>query len=533
MRFLVLWDQGKIVALQDPSHTIDRIMIMLFQTLVRVLQAQNPDGSWDQGQLEPSAYAILTLVKLYSLPICISLRPNIDLAIRNGRNFIFRSGCNGRYDYIWIEKVTYYLPTVHYAFILAASNARISSHNFRGRLGGRLDDVVQLPMDRIAHFKSFYANLPLFTTATAWLIEAALIEGYLWLPQLRNMRLQIFPRRKMEDDRYFEYIPFTWTASNILEKAHYRASFLWEMMIISFLNYQVDEYMESVVGPIFKGGRAYELVNNLFDDISEENKNYNKDISIASYKIVVSGEHPRNGETLMNGSASEVEKLSKDHTEVYETLRRFIEHSVNHPAIQKASKFNKDRLYRELRLFLLAHTVQIDDNGDLSRQQILPDKALLIQSPNGTFFDWIRGTSSNHTSCPYSFAFAICLVSDGKDFFSTSNEKYLGQAGCRHLATLCRMYNDYGSYARDCREQNLNCLHFPEFHTPDSSGGGEALKEQLFRLADYERKCLEMTIGQLKLCGREETVRFMQTFVNVTDMYGQIYVERDIASRLK
>ena len=85
------------------------------------------------------------------------------------------------------------------------------------------------------------------------------MEGYLFLPQLREMRLDIFPRTGMEDDKYFEYIPFTWTSNSILDNKFLSSKTLLDMMIISFLNYQADEFMEAVVGRYF-GDRTSDVV---------------------------------------------------------------------------------------------------------------------------------------------------------------------------------------------------------------------------------------------------------------------------------
>ena len=60
-------------------------------------------------------------------------------------------------------------------------------------------------------------------------------------------------------------------------------------------------------------------------------------------------------------------------------------------------------------------------------------------------------------------------------------------------------------------------------------------KELLMRLADFERRCLEMVVGELEQSGEisDTARRFLRLFVSVTDCYGQIYVLKDIASRMK
>lgn len=104
------------------------------------------------------------------------------------------------------------------------------------------------------------------------------------------------------------------------------------------------------------------------------------------------------------------------------------------------------------------------------------------------------------------------------------------------------MYNDYGSVARDREERSLNSLNFPEFHEDDRRGrrdigsleviSEDELRERLIKVAQYERGCLELSVRRLKEEVGEKTWRALMVFVNVTDLYGQIYVERDINSRM-
>ena len=118
---------------------------------------------------------------------------------------------------------------------------------------------------------------------------------------------------------------------------------------------------------------------------------------------------------------------------------------------------------------------------------------------------------------------------------------------CRRLAAMCRQYNDYGSIVRDRAEVNLNSVNFPEFHEGGSEDGGEEdgkrgregveereekIKEDLFFVAEYEREGLKLAVGKLEeMLGG--TTRAWKLFVDVTDLYGQIYVAKDIASRMK
>ncbi|PLB49068.1 hypothetical protein P170DRAFT_475394 [Aspergillus steynii IBT 23096] len=97
-----------------------------------------------------------------------------------------------------------------------------------------------------------------------------------------------------------------------------------------------------------------------------------------------------------------------------------------------------------------------------------------------------------------------CLVSssacNGADRFAGTRTQYLAQDVCRHLATMCRQFNDYGSR----EENNLNSINFPEFQQgedeTDDTGSqrGDNAKRSLFDIANYERECLKLAVRRLQ-----------------------------------
>ena len=60
------------------------------------------------------------------------------------------------------------------------------------------------------------------------------------------------------------------------------------------------------------------------------------------------------------------------------------------------------------------------------------------------------------------------------------------------------------------------------------------MKDDLMYVAEYERECCDRALEKLlrETVVDARTRRILQAFVNVTDLYGQIYVQRDIASRV-
>ena len=112
------------------------------------------------------------------------------------------------------------------------------------------------------------------------------------------------------------------------------------------------------------------------------------------------------------------------------------------------------------------------------------------------------------------------------------------------------MYNDYGSLRRDADERNLNSVNFPEFYnsiplssstveksTPAQTGEEEKrAKAELLWIVDYERRGLETALdlleeelGSLK----RPIVDSLKMFINLTNLYGEIYALKDIGTRTK
>ena len=359
------------------------------------------------------------------------------------------------------------------------------------------------------------------------------------------MRLNIFPRDEMTKDSYLEYIPFTWLGCNALSKPVH-PTILWEMMLISMLNYQADEYMEAVVGVHFE--HNLQPIKRLIDRLclpssisADGSRNDRRPDSVDAERNEADGQG-------MEPQAQP--KVALSHIE--RVLCRFTVYVLRHPKVLQSPASAQSHLRRKLRTFLLAYAAQIEDNTRLSQQELGTSKTISFTAPQTSYFAWVRSTSADRTSCPYAFAFFACLIAPepGGACFASLRQRYLAEDACKHLATLCRQYNDYGSVARDRAERNLNSVNFPEFGADtviDCGDGTHALnatedeavvdlkarKEQLMWLAQYERDCLELALGKLRDEVSEEVMNPVDLFVRVTDLYEQIYVARDIASRMK
>lgn len=536
------WDQGKLTGL--PYELMrDRVVICLFQAMVRTVLTQNKDGSWGTiGSQEETAYGALIVSKAAILPDLEPLQKTLESTLDAAKDFIQTQGQKPP-SYLWVEKVSYGSEILCESYMLAALKARVTP----SRLTAKMGSLISIPHDKVAKFVKFYSRMPLFEEAPKSELCMSLMEGYLFLPQLSDLRLNVFPRDGMEEDKYFEYIPFTWTSNNNRKRAFTSSRSLQDMMIISFLNYQADEYMETTVGRNL--GHQKQLVLAMVDEVMGETSGRLKENDTTAY-----GRHSKAKTQSQNGLATPDASSSDEDDdqggkavapstlkEVHQVLNRFTGFVLQHPRVQASSSLAQAGLKTELRRFLEAHMEQTEDSSRFAAQPQHGHTGATFDTPRTSFYRWVQSTSSDHTSCPYSFAFYKCAISaNGKDCFPSVQQEYIAESLCRHLAVMCRMYNDYGSVARDRDEANLNSVNFPDYAIGDVEGGGrevDDLKARLFALATYERESVDMVMRSLwELAGddreQKRTLERLQVFCDVTDLFGQIYVARDIASRM-
>ncbi|KAL1626218.1 hypothetical protein SLS54_003053 [Diplodia seriata] len=615
---LSLTERGLLSDLLD-QETKSRLSVALCQATLRVMLQQMDDGSWN-GSPEQTSYAILTLVQARRVAFFEPISTELDSAIERGREYI-KFAHDATPEAIWIEKVSYTSPLLSKTYTLAALKA--SEPRAIATVGHELGSggAANAKLDG---YVDFYRRTPLFSGVPRWQLRASILEASLFLPLLRERHLDVFPREGLEEERYLELIPFTWTGCNNRCGTFASASLLYEMMVISLLNYQADEFMEAAAGPAFAEDldELRRRIESLFaadDDDEGERKT----------------SHPKRPHETTNGdghvemSLNGTTESSGSEGDVLSPLARFVDHVLTHPAVAAASAHDAAQVRRELRTFLLAHVAQASDNarfvaekeGHRSAAATLSSSSSTSSSPStspalsasssslsktssstsststsstftsptASFFTWVRSTSADHTSCPYSFALVCAMLGSGggggggstnkeeEDCFPLVSQKYFAADLCRHLATMCRMYNDYGSVRRDRVEGNLNSVDFAEFaaYTTKNNrydGGGnainngaevngddddndgdeeeeeEAKKKALFHLAEYERECLGAALARLQQAGQDQAasasasasagggwrrkMAVMRLFCDVTDLYGQVYVVRDMGTRM-
>ncbi|KAG8157377.1 hypothetical protein KVR01_012761 [Diaporthe batatas] len=531
VRMIGLVDEGEL-----PSDFLDqelksKVAIPVFQAGLRTMMEQEPDGSWNHS-VEQTSYAVLILSESRRLRHFESVQSRIEECIDKATAFLRHAVVSP--DPIWIEKVTYSSILLTRSYRLAALKAASSNHKNVG---------YSIPLDiserKMSAYRQLYSMTPMFSAVPPWQISASLVEGSLFLPLLKAHHLEIFPRRDMAEDKYLHIIPFTWTGCNNRLSTFASPAFLYDMMRIAVLDYQADEFMEAVAGSWLSDDlpKLGEIIDKVFD-VPEATNGMNGTTKVNRANGVAKPSHT-------NGCDTDREPV--EHIEVQECIRRFVDHVMEHPSVVAASMQDRDNLAREFRQYFLAQVEQIKHNQRFGAQ----DKQERYLSPQVSFFQWLKETAARHVACPFTFAWALCVVphaieNQGRskdwpaDCFATAEEKYYATDMCLHLATMCRMYNDHGSAVRDGLEKNVNSLHFPEFA---QTLGGAPAKDALFAVAEYERSCWQTALARLEQASVSDSnmlfqrikarrMAVLRTFMDTVDLYGQIYVVKDIASRM-
>lgn len=523
--------------------------LITLQILIRTLSSQSDSGAWKESA-EITAYGILTLKALVGLPwVRLAMGSKVDESIDLGSKYLDANNDSWTTPaVIWVEKVNYGSAILSETYCLAALKAKPSTPNWTSKVL----DLCEAPLERLDRFCSFFAHLPIFEEEPMWRLRASIIEGYLLAPALRRaaLELDIFP---WQEGKYLEYIPFTWTTCNNVGGSALSTQTIIEMMVISLLNFQVDKWFEKSTEDTRLQGdfEALEtVIRQLFTEGTRERRrpmqpsghHKRRQLSNVSSSLETNGNGAFHTETNGNGTFDSPTDGDEKVALLYEakkTLSNFIKCVLQKVSATSPPDYLTRRVLHELCTFLLAHVTQGEDNtrrAKLDKEQ----QNSHAYAPTRTYYDWVRTSSADHTSCPYSFEVFRCLVSysacNGADCFSGTRAQYLAQDVCRHLATMCRQYNDYGSIVRDREENNLNSIDFPEFYPAETeeeidesrSLSGENAKQKLMEIANYERECLELAVKRLHSEVTESVWKAWKVFIDVTDLYGQIYVEKDI-----
>ncbi|EXL70639.1 ent-kaur-16-ene synthase [Fusarium oxysporum f. sp. conglutinans race 2 54008] len=517
---LHLVDGGKLSGLFDENLKC-KVGLSVFQAVLRIVLNQDDDGAWG-GYREQTCYAILALAQARHVCFFTHMVDKLQSCIDHGVSWLKSRRLHSQ-DLTWTSKTAYEVGFVAEAYKLAALQSA-GLEVPAATVGHSLTSAV--PSSDLEQYIRLVRKTALFSSLDDWELRASIIESSFFVPLLQAQRVEIYPRDniKIEEDRYLSIIPFTWVGCNNRSRAFASNRWLYDMMYLSLLGYQTDEYMEAVAGPVF-------------GDISLLHHTIDKIIDNTRLNSAGTNGSVRNG----NGHQHE----SPNIRQVEGTLTRFTNSVLKHKDVLRSSSCDQDTLRQEFRTFMHAHATQLEDNSRFSKQ----DSGDVFSSPEQSYFQWVNGTGGSHVACAYSFAFSNCLISanllQGKDTFPSVTQKYLISSVMRHATNMCRMYNDFGSIARDNAERNVNSIHFPEFTL--CNGMSQSLderKKRLSQIATYEQACLNRALEALERQSQDDAgdcrglkevrkLKIVKLFCDVTDLYDQLYVIKDLSSNMK
>ena len=536
MRLIQLWARG-CVPVSDDRTIREKVLVCLFQALTRTLHTQKSNGSWGSGSCETTAYAIITLKRLSTFVSAPMIRTQLTNAIESGRRFLsknFRPFSEP--DHIWTGKTTSGSSVLYQAYIMAALQAPMSKQS-----SPSIESHFELPLAKITIQTKYYAKQAWFANVPEWLIQACLVESRLFLPQIRIFRYAVFPSDNLGEDSHFESIPFSWIVASNLDNRAIGAEFLYQMMILSVLARQLDEYVDSTIRESFSG--CLFEVEDIIYSIFQELELYNKDQCFC-------GEHDR-------------ESTATSISDVRSVLYRFISHVLNHPYVLMASGRDQAQLKSELLAFLLGRISQLATQ----------------HSPNAT----------DQTPHAYTFAFLSCLVGNQgsncgvglrRDFLDTPEQQYLAADLCRHLSIISFMSNNarventvhqsksrttsLGNsgrpLSRSVSSVSTSSSSYDDFpspispissvsslssgsprnaffpkvldqlpHTSPLIASSESL--QMSRLINHERQGLSLCLQSISESGiNQRTGNILKVFVDVTELSEQIFNDPNIGS---
>ncbi len=275
--------------------------------------------------------------------------------------------------------------------------------------------------------RHLFSILPLFKSSPLVSMDLAFLEAKQLAKRLRENRHIVFPRdiMPMTDDKYLEYIPIIWVACNQIGSNALSTDTLWSMLVLSLLNYQVDEYMESVV--VHLEASSIQLLLSAISDechLQSELRRVHGSESLSSLNPPNTHANSRNDGTSLE---SKPRKSLCSLEDIIQVLTKYIRHVLDHPAVRRSPQSAQRELAVEMHEFLLAHIAHNFDNIVLGNSRGFfrtRSNHSSLDLSQSSYFRWVHSVGSDDTSCPFSFQFFACLISQpGRRCFEGSRAR--------------------------------------------------------------------------------------------------------------
>ena len=327
------------------------------------------------------------------------------------------------------------------------------------------------------------------------------------------------------------------------------------MIVLSRLNFLIDEYIEGLIEHSFSDqlDAVQSLIQAIFSEFAPAQIRERRHGGQATVK------HSSQGVTQEEspGIAQRTAGASHPGLEGVKTvLQRYIDHIVQHPTVLYCQKSLQRRLTSEVQTFLLAHVTYAEDNQRFSTQRnpgVPPndddERPLHNGGLGGLFIIGFavlpRTIPRVHSRSSSSISSSARRCPAGLQMFLALRARPMWQktsAATSRACAACTTTNT-APWSETPTSKNLNSVNFPEFHPESRSRAragvdtwGQEAKRDLLWIADYERGGLQAALDLLAAeLGNQQrqTINATKLFINVTDLYGQIYVLKDIGTRTK
>ena len=391
-------------------------------------------GVGETAQKPLPTYALLALLAIASLPYMHVMEIEIRNAVAGGRQALslMRTLWVKPHN-LWLGKTAYGSEKLSEAYSLAALKKPLVEHIQSEQDRATADIQAQ---ESLASSKVF-SSLGRLNEESLAMIKMSILEAAFYRPLLKAIRKKIFPQTMAkEKDKYLNYISIMRVLPSTCDVIFSSPRYLFDMMILSMYIFLVDEYMES------KMAQFSEDEFSIFRDCLEE-------IHPESYSST-------------NSLELETGKSERLRTAV-SVFKEFAEAVASYPLVADASCSDLLELRSETKKDLLYHVKQLEDNARFAQQPHQPGKNTKFLTPSTSYQTWVHTVSAGHVSGPFSFPFFVCSVADslrrGADCSTSVKQKLTAYGMNDHIGAFCRMYNDYGSIARDRDECKIISDH--------------------------------------------------------------------------
>jgi hypothetical protein len=392
------------------NHLLNfKVPVVIIQMLTKILRTQGSDGSWSKGSHEITAYCVLSLTSLSAIAFPMALNDSITAAISAGRAHLNLAKGVWKPESIWIEKVRYYSPLLTEMYCTCALLAPVPS-----------PQSSATPHSSSLKMLYLFERLPLFCSLSnpQFTLQLALAESQAFLPYLHSTRLATFPRSMdFKKEKYMEIIPFAWTACNALRETPLPAEILVDMISISLLNFQADEYFELITSKTNARGLSC-----LVDEACRIRSDSQGD------------DLGRRARAAVAPTPPDKEDSGCDLNEVTSVIQKYADRILQHPAVISASQRIQLDVRHKLAAYLQAQIISATCRSSKPN----------TRTNHKSLFKWVRTLGAEDTSCPYSFAFYMALSSwtFQEDWRNDPSREYILEALCAHLSTVRTPMNE-------------------------------------------------------------------------------------------